>query len=91
MVDVHVDEDQDLREHHLQHVVQVLQTQDMQCTLVATSGMPLKPKGLVTYNGEGGGHVKFCPYEKSGGRGGKSLSHAEGGHTNFWGSVNMEA
>ena len=42
-------------------------------------------KGLVTNYGEGGatkrdggGHVKFYPYEKGGG-GGKSFSHAEGG------------
>ena len=27
---------------------------------------------------EGGGHVKFYPYEKGGG-GGKSFSHSEGG------------
>ena len=40
------------------------------------------PKGLVTNYGEGeatkregGGHVKFYPYEKGGGR--KSFSHAE--------------
>ena len=31
----------------------------------------------------GGGHVKFYPYEKVGG---KSFSHTEGGHTKFWGS-----
>ena len=29
--------------------------------------------------------MKFYPYEK--GEGGKSFSHAEGGHTRFWGSV----
>ena len=42
-------------------------------------------KGLVTNDGEGGGatkrqgggHVKFYPYEKGGG--GKSFSHTEGG------------
>ena len=42
-------------------------------------------KGVVTNYGErggatkreGGGHVKFYPYEKGGG--GKSFSHAEGG------------
>ena len=45
-------------------------------------------KGLVTnYGGgatkqEGGGHMKFYPYEKGGG---KSLSHAEGGAKKFWG------
>ena len=51
-------------------------------------------KGLVTNYGEGGatkkdgGHVKFYPYEKAGGGGvRKSLSHAEGGHTTFWGSL----
>ena len=35
---------------------------------------------------EGGGHVKFYPYEKRGA--GKSLSHAGGGgvHQTFWGS-----
>ena len=39
-------------------------------------------KGLVTNYGEGGatkregGHVKFYPYQKGGG---KSLSHSEGG------------
>ena len=33
-------------------------------------------KGLVTNYGEGGGHVKFYPYEKGGG---KSFSHSEGG------------
>ena len=35
-------------------------------------------KGLVTNYREGGGHVKFYPYEKGGG-GEKSFSHAEGG------------
>ena len=35
---------------------------------------------------EGGGHVKFYPYEKGGGVR-KSFSHAEvGGHKKFWGS-----
>ena len=49
------------------------------------------PKGLVTNYGEGriykqeGGHVKFYPYVK--GRGGKSFSHAEGGHNKFWGNL----
>ena len=46
------------------------------------------PKGLVTNYGEGGGHVKFYPYEKGGG-GENSLSHAEGGRGaahKFWGS-----
>ena len=43
-------------------------------------------KGLVTNYGEGGyktggGDVKFYPYEKGGGEGGKSFSHAEGGGT----------
>ena len=37
-------------------------------------------KGLVTNNG-GGGHVKFHPSKKGGGR--KSFSHAEGGHNKF--------
>ena len=33
---------------------------------------------------EGGGHVKFYPYEKGGGEGAeKSFSHAGGGHTKF--------
>ena len=47
-------------------------------------------KGLVTnygegglQNGRGGGYVKFYPYEKGGG---KSSSHAKGGHNKFWGS-----
>ena len=31
----------------------------------------------------GGGHVKFYPYEKGGG---KSFSYTEGGHIKFWGS-----
>ena len=49
----------------------------------------LKPlcKGLVTnygeggglQNGRGGGHLKFYPYEKGGGGGGKSFSHSKGG------------
>ena len=47
-------------------------------------------KELVTNYGEWGrgyktgegGHVKFYPYEKGGG---KSFSHTEGGHK-FWGS-----
>ena len=46
-------------------------------------------KGLVTNYGEGGGyktggggHVKFEPYEKGGG---KSFSHAEGGGTKSFG------
>ena len=48
-------------------------------------------KGLVTNYGEGGytmggGHVKFYPYKK---RGGKSFSHAKGGHKRFWGSFLM--
>ena len=48
------------------------------------------PKGLVTNYGEGGGstngrgYVKFYPYVE--GRGGKSFSHAEGGHSKFWGN-----
>ena len=29
--------------------------------------------------------MKFYPYEKGGGGGGKSLSHSEGGHNKFWG------
>ena len=33
---------------------------------------------------EGGGHVKFYPYEK--GKGGGSFSHADGGHKQFVGS-----
>ena len=46
---------------------------------------------LITGRGatkwEGGGHVKFYPYENGGGGGGKGFSHAEGGgHTMFWGS-----
>ena len=32
--------------------------------------------GKGATNGRGGGHVKFYPYKK---RGGKSFSHAEGG------------
>ena len=43
---------------------------------------------LVTGRGglqNGGGHMKFYPYEKGGGGGGKSVSHAEGGHKTFWG------
>ena len=44
-------------------------------------------KGVVANYGEGGatkrerggGHVKFYPYEKGGGGGGKSFSHSEGG------------
>ena len=32
--------------------------------------------------------MKFCPYEKGEGGGAKkSLSHAEGGHKTFWGSL----
>ena len=46
-------------------------------------------KGLVTNYGEGGyktggGHVKFYPYEKGGG---KSFSHAEGGGQKKFGVV----
>ena len=47
-----------------------------------TSYAPEHVKGLVTNYGEGGatkregGHVKFYPYKKEGG---KSYSHAEGG------------
>ena len=47
---------------------------------------------LITGRGgtkrEGGGHVKFYPYEKGGG---KSFSHAEGGHKKFWGSFYVVA
>ena len=52
-------------------------------------------KGLVTNYGERGGatkgkggHVKFYPYKKGGG---KSFSHAEGGHKKFWGSFYVVA
>ena len=44
---------------------------------------------LITGRGGGGyrtggrGHMKFYPYEK--GEGGKSFSHAAGGHKTFWG------
>ena len=42
---------------------------------------------LITGRGatkrEGGGHVKFYPYEKGGG-GKQRFSHAEGGHKTFW-------
>ena len=49
-----------------------------------------KHKGLVNNYREGGttkregggGHVKFYPYEKGGGKG---FSHAEGGAQNFFG------
>ena len=34
--------------------------------------------------------MKFYPYEKGGG-GGKSFSHAKGGHTKFWGSFSAVA
>ena len=34
-----------------------------------------------------GGHVKFYPYKKKGGRGvGKALAILKGGHNKFWGS-----
>ena len=42
-------------------------------------------KGLVTNYGEGGGHVKFYPYEKGGGKS-FSLAEGRGGHKQFWGS-----
>ena len=52
-----------------------------------------KIKGLVTNYGEGGGatkregggHVKFYPYEKGGGAE-KVLAMLKGGHKKFWGS-----
>ena len=54
--------------------------------------------GLVANYREGGGvqngrggHVKFYPYEKGGGGGKKSFSHAEGGHNKFRGSFNIGA
>ena len=36
--------------------------------------------GVGLQNGRGGGQVKFYPYKKGGG---KSFSHAEGGHKMF--------
>ena len=50
---------------------------------------PLRDWSLITGRGgatkweRGVGHVKFYPYEKGGG---KSFSHAEGGHKKFRGS-----
>ena len=48
---------------------------------------------LITGRGGGykmeRGHMNVYPYEKGGGR--KSFSHAEGGHTKFWGSFYMSA
>ena len=62
---------------------------------VTKTSLNIRDWSLITgrgglQNGRGGAHMKFYPYEKGGGAE-KGLSHAEGGHKQFWGSFNVVA
>ena len=64
----------------IKHTI-VIQSNVLVVLLYATSYVYIRDWSLITARGgatkrEGGGHVKFYPYEKEGG---KSFSHAEGG------------